>query len=363
MDKEASQRQLEDELEEKLEPASDDWESERTKLILQINRLEAALTDALERASNPLRMVQSVKGEFEGQLNRIAQEKTEVEQAFLRAKSLWEQEKLKMTGEMVKLRRVAQILGRPVPRTGVREASPEVRELQNQLKANLAEWSAERERLVAQIHNLEQSARQWDVERRQLNDHAGQLQQAFMKAQEKIRHYELTAREPSVSEVHIETLRKEKEALQRELHEARITWEAERTHLNSGIERLEQQLQRMSDTGERVSKEVVDQLRLQYEQKLQEAIEQKTELAKNLQSASTLLETERGRLSAAQKGGSDSDKEAIEAEVSRVENLLNEIVATIDNPATALPIVIRKNVEKAELDAYLKGVLFALSKK
>src|SRR5689334_16172684 len=118
MDKEASQRQLEDELEEKLEPASDDWESERTKLILQINRLEAALTDALERASNPLRMVQSVKGEFEGQLNRIAQEKTEVEQAFLRAKSLWEQEKLKMTGEMVKLRRVAQILGRPVPRTG-----------------------------------------------------------------------------------------------------------------------------------------------------------------------------------------------------------------------------------------------------
>jgi hypothetical protein len=76
----------------------------------QINRLEGAVAEAIARASNPMRATQSVKEQFEVQLNRVAKEKTELEQAFLRAKTEWEQEKLKMTGEMVKLRRAAQIM-------------------------------------------------------------------------------------------------------------------------------------------------------------------------------------------------------------------------------------------------------------
>jgi hypothetical protein len=113
-----------------------------------------------------------------------------------------------------------------------------------------------------------------------------------------------------------------------------------------------------------VSNEVVDQLRKQYEQKLQESIAQKTQLAQELQSASALLESERARLSAAQAGGpSGLNSEAIQAEVDRVETLITEIVAVIDNPDTELSTIIRKNVEKAELDAYLRGILFSLGKK
>jgi chromosome segregation ATPase len=348
--------------EEKLRIATAAWEAERARLNAQIHHLETAVADAIARASNPLRLVQSAKEEFELELNRVAKEKTELEQAFLRAKTQWEQEKLKMTGEMVKLRRAAQIMGRPIPKDDGLETNPRIKSLEDQLKAGLEEWNAERERLVGRIQKLEEASRDWDAERRQLHDHAAQLQQAFMQAQARLQSYEIAAQDPGASEAQIDELRRENESLQRQLREHRNLWDAERAQLNSEIERLRQQLQRMSDT--RVSKEVVEQLRLQYEQKLQEAIEQKTQLAQELQSASVLLESERARLSAAHKSSTDGfDRDAIEGEIARVEGMLNEIVSVIDNPATALSTVIRKNVEKAELDAYLKGILFALGKK
>src|SRR5262249_13131601 len=113
---------LQEAAEEKFKSATEEWEKERSKLIAQIGRLEGAVADAIARTSNPMRMVQSVKDQFEVDLNRLAREKTEVEQALLRAKTQWEQEKLKMTGEMVKLRRAAEIMGRPVPK----EHAPEL---------------------------------------------------------------------------------------------------------------------------------------------------------------------------------------------------------------------------------------------
>src|SRR5215468_6767939 len=329
----------------------------------EINRLEGAVADAIARASNPLRVTQPVKEQFEVELNRVAKEKNDVEQAFLRAKTQWEQEKLKMTSEMVKLRSAAQIMGRPLGDDSL-EANPKVRDLEGHLKDNLAQWNAERSRLIAQVQNLEEAARHWDAERRQLNAHAGQLQQAFMQAEAKIQSYEVAARKQNPSEAHVEELKREKDTMQRQSMQARMAWDEERRKLSSQIEQLEQQLQRVSDSRDPVSNEVVDQLRLQYEKKLQEAIQQKTRLSDELQHASKLLETERARLSAAHKGtGTSVDNDAIAVEVARVEGQLNEIVAVIDNPNTELSTVIRKNVEKAELDAYLKGILFTLGKK
>src|SRR2546425_348090 len=113
--------------EQKLTKAAEEWETERAKLKSQINRLEGAVADAIARASNPMRATQSVKEQFEVELTRVAKEKTELEQAFLRGKSEWEQEKLKMTGEAVKLRRAAQIMGRPIPKEDAPELNPKVR--------------------------------------------------------------------------------------------------------------------------------------------------------------------------------------------------------------------------------------------
>src|SRR5262249_51460004 len=112
-----------------------------------------------------------------------------------------------------------------------------------------------------------------------------------------------------------------------------------------------------------VSEEIVEQLRTQYEQRLQDAIQQKTQLAQQLQSASSLLEAERTRLSAAHTRSEPGlDETAIRAEVTRVQASISEIVAIIDNQETELSTIIRKNVEKAELDAYLRGILFVLGR-
>jgi hypothetical protein len=357
---------LQEAADEKLKLAAVDWEAERAQLKSQINRLEGAVADAIARASNPMRSTQSVKEQFEVELARVAKEKTELEQAFLRAKTEWEQERLKMAGDMVKLRRTAQIMGRPVPKDDAPEVNPKVRDLENQLKESLAKWGAEREQLVAQIHKLEDAARNWDTERRQLNDHAGQLQEAFVQAQAQIQAHEVATRSSKASEPVIEQVRREKDAIQREFLGARNTWDSERIELRAQVERLGSQIQRMSEASHRVSDEIVEQLRSQYEERLQEAIQQKIQLAQQLQSASMLLEAERKRLSAAHKkeesNGDNIDKGAITAEVSRVEALLGEIVAVIDNEQTELSTIIRKNVEKAELDAYLKGILFALGR-
>ena len=42
--------------------------------------------------------------------------------------------------------------------------------------------------------------------------------------------------------------------------------------------------------------------------------------------------------------------------------MITGIARLIDDPETELSTVIRKNVERAELDAYLKGILFSLGR-
>jgi len=363
---------IQDGANEKLKLATKEWEDERARLRSQVDRLEGAVADAIERSSNPMRATQSVKEQFEAELDRVAKEKTEVEQAYLRARTEWEQSKLKMTGEMVKLRGAAQIMGHAVPREDAPEANPKVRALEDELKASHAKWTAEREKLVGDIQKLEASGRQWETERRQLNDHAGQLQEAYVQAQAKIQGYEVAARAGNQYESKLSELKQQKESLERELQNARNEWDKERRRLTSEIERRDQQLQRISTDEEGVSSEVVDQLRKQYEARLQDAIQQKTQLAQELQSASLLLEAERARLSAeigksegkaaAAPGGQTFDKEALSAEVARIEAQIQQIVTLIDNPETELSTVIRKNVEKAELGAYLKGILFSLGR-
>lgn len=295
--------------EETLRKASEEWEVERARLSAEIRRLERAVAEALERASNPLRALQPLKEQFEVELKQLRREKDEVEQALSRVKTQWEQERLQTAADMAKLKRAAQMIGsRAASKADAADAAPKLRELKKQLKDARSEWAAERARL------------------------AGQAQEAAAQAQ-------------------------------RQLEKAAGQWESERAGLHSRIDQLEQQLERVSQT-QRVSEEVVAQLRQQYEEKLQAAIKQKTQLAQELQSVSTLLEAERARLSTAQReAAAAADPDAITAEIARVENLLSQIVAVIDNPNTDLSTVIRKNVEKAELDAYLKGILFTLGKR
>ncbi|MBI4471121.1 MAG: hypothetical protein HY646_00535 [Acidobacteria bacterium] len=343
---------------EKLKNATKEWEAERDRLKTQISRLERAVAEAIERSSNPLRATQSARADLEDRIVRITAEKAEVERSYIRDKAAWDEERAKLTSDLAKLKRTAKVIGHTVPEVqekpqeGPKE-DPRVKELEKR---------------------LQELMQKWETERRQLNDHAGQLQQAYVEAKAKIENYEAAASSSQHYEAKLQEANRQRESLERDLQKARDDWAADRKRLSAEIERFEKQLLRTSDTRDKVSNEIVEQLRKQYEERLQEAIQQKTQLASQLQSASTLLESERARLSVeiskskkagtSGSGGSDGgvNQEAINAEVARVDGMIQEIARLIDDPATELSTIIRKNVEKAELDAYLKGILFSLGK-
>ena len=55
--------------------------------------------------------------------------------------------------------------------------------------------------------------------------------------------------------------------------------------------------------------------------------------------------------------------EPVRKEIQRVEELVKSVSAVIDDPSTELSTVIRKNVERAELESYLRGMRFAIDGK
>ena len=125
---------------------------------------------------------------------------------------------------------------------------------------------------------------------------------------------------------------------------------------------------RLAETGDLVSPDVVNDLKQQFEARMQEIILENSRLSEKVKNATSQLEGEAGRVKAAdgsdQNGASLStlDASAIDEEVKRVQELAAEIARLIDDPDTELATVIRKNVERAALDAYLKGILFSLGR-
>jgi DNA repair exonuclease SbcCD ATPase subunit len=93
--------------EENFKKAALEWETERNRLNSNIARLESAVADAIERSSNPIRSTQPLKEHFEAKLEEVTRERLEVEQKLLRFKADWDDEKKTLTGELLKLRRLA----------------------------------------------------------------------------------------------------------------------------------------------------------------------------------------------------------------------------------------------------------------
>jgi hypothetical protein len=77
-----------------------------------------------------------------------------------------------------------------------------------------------------------------------------------------------------------------------------------------------------------------------------------------------LAESEQAMVTARKEAASHSSvsSDTLKTEVRRVEESIQSISAIIDAPETELSIVIRKNVERAELEAYLKGIRFVSGK-
>ena len=55
------------------------------------------------------------------------------------------------------------------------------------------------------------------------------------------------------------------------------------------------------------------------------------------------------------------EMETIQAEITRVENAILSITQIVENPETELSVIIHKNVERAEMESYLRGLCFRIA--
>jgi hypothetical protein len=118
---------------------------------------------------------------------------------------------------------------------------------------------------------------------------------------------------------------------------AAADWDAERTRLNSALERTAQMGAEWEAERGRLNGEI-----------------------ERLQSALAVAQAHKA-IEATNEPPANNP--ALSKEIERVENLIKEISTVIENPATDLSTVIRKNVERAELESYLKGIRYAFERR
>jgi len=105
-----------------------------------------------------------------------------------------------------------------------------------------------------------------------------------------------------------------------------------------------------------------------YERQLTETVSKvRSELTQEIEKLQRELEEARRTATLAQVPASTEvspdGNQVIQAEVARVETSIQEISKIVEDSQTELSIVIRKNVERAELQSYLRGLRFNFSRK
>ncbi len=144
-----------------------------------------------------------------------------------------------------------------------------------------------------------------------------------------------------------DTRAKLEEQFKSRLADATAEWEAERARLNAEIDRLTQAGKQWETERKRFMGEL--ERLAQVQAATQAEAEKAFAAAKAAASA------------ASAKPGPALNADTVQKEVERVEGLVKQISALIEDPASELSTVIRKNVERAELQSYLRGIRYALN--
>ncbi len=139
-----------------------------------------------------------------------------------------------------------------------------------------------------------------------------------------------------------------------EEHERKVAgltanWNAERQRLDHEVERVAQAGLQWEEQRARLNSEI------------EEARNTAVEAVAPAESYKTRAEAEMAKAAAAAPTHPGVPSAGLLQEVERAEAAIKQISALIDDHTTELSIVIRKNVERAELEAYLKGIRFAIT--
>jgi len=242
------------------------------------------------------------------------------------------------------------------------------------IDADRKELAAETERLRQEVEHLKQAAAEWEAERTQL---LGESQRAVqLMEQSRDEHSRALAETDEAAAIALD--RQIATAVNRARSELSARFDTERAQLLAERNRAQQRLAEAAGEHEQKLADAVRSVRSD----LKDGSEQ---LLRELEQAKEMcaeLEAERNRLrdenEAAHKllaeaaatatvpskssGKSSATVEVLQAEVARIETWIKEISQIIEDRDTELSIVIRKNAERAELESYLRGLRFAMTK-
>jgi DNA repair exonuclease SbcCD ATPase subunit len=280
------------------------------------DRLGQTVTTLARLLDQTMNEIQVLDSDFQEQLEATDQNarlvvNTEWEDRFNKELAKFEATRTELITERNQLSRQLEQL---------KDASAEQEEARTQL---LAEWEEERARLVAECERtsqlVDQGKKEYDRALAATDEAAAlALERQVANAVERVRG-DLTAK-----------------------------WDAERAKLVNERNRAQQ---RLADA-------VAD-----YEGQVEESVnEVRTQLTKEMDALRRELEEARRSAAAAASkpapvSGAAVD-ESILAEIARVEGSIQAISKIVEDPDTELSIVIRKNVERAELESYLRGLRF-----
>jgi hypothetical protein len=298
--------------EERFKKASDEWKAEKNRLMAQHTRLEKALAEAIERSNNPLRSTLQLTEQFEQKLQDAVRARQRAEEELRKAQREWAEEKLRFTGKMSKIRRnETGVKVEPAARNDDRQ----LKELQEKLTAAQSALQAERDQFEKEMEQIRIELRQAVRVRKQLEEKTGSLQ---VQIQESAAEHQ---------------------------------------------RQIQQLTEKIADSRNQSRMESAERLAKEYDRKIQDLMQQKMDLSQELNAAVERLEAERTRAAGSAAEKNENPRESVVlAEVGRIEGLLEQVTAIINDPGTELSMVIRKNVEQAELNAYLRGILFSIGK-
>jgi hypothetical protein len=236
-----------------------------------------------------------------------------------------------------------------------------------ELESAKHDWFSERGLLTDEIDRLKRSAADLEIERTKLVADCEAANQLLDEMREQ--HNRALAETDEAAAIALE--RQISTAVDRVRAESEARFKIERDELvaqrdvaiKSATEK-ETEHQKSMLMVDRFRNEITeerDRLRRALEQATNASVEFESEcdrLREEYEHATKLLAEQTSERSNGKKSPVDLD--ALHGEVARIEGLIQEISQLIEDPATELSIVIRKNAERAELESYLRGIRFSI---
>lgn len=173
-------------------------------------------------------------------------------------------------------------------------------------------------------------------------DFQHRLVQALHEKEAAVRRDEAIQLEATLSD----TRRKLEERFSQRIAELASEWEEERARLNSELTKVAQAAVQWEAERARLNGEIERLARL--------------EAAAQVEVERVQASLKESALAAQTAVTMPMNHEALTAEIDRVSVIIRELSAVIEDPTIELSLIIRKNVERAELESYVKGIRFAL---